>query len=75
MGYKPSRELSVFDLQDFINSQVKIISEEPKLSISVSMRFEDPELGKRFINDVVYGADLVAKRIHFYKVSQDLIVC
>jgi len=62
LGYKPSRELSVFDLQDFINSQVKIISEEPKLSISVSMRFEDPELGKRFINDVVYGADLVAKK-------------
>ena len=26
------------------------------------MRFEDPELGKRFINDVVYGADLVAKK-------------
>lgn len=61
IGYDINTNISIYDLQSLIRSEIKVISEEPNLSISISMKLSDPDLGKRFLNDFVMGADLVAK--------------
>lgn len=61
VGYDIKNKLEVTDLQNFIRSKVKISSDELTKIINIRMQYHDPELAKRFMYDLIVGADVVAK--------------
>ncbi len=62
VGYKINNTLEVTDLQNFLRSKVKISSDEVTKIINIRMQYHDPDLAKRFMYDLIVGADVVAKK-------------